>query len=69
MTIISPGIVQAAYDRLAHFMLQPTSWREYKPTLGPITEAQHIRRENYEKGRLLYEKAKKLGFYAGDDDY
>ena len=69
---MSLGIVEAAYERLTYFMLQPDSFRErfyVGPTLGPITEAEHIRRENYEKGRLLHEQANALGYYGDCDHY
>ena len=60
-------IIEAAYERLIYSMLQPDPFRDRfytGPTLGPITKAEHILHENRERGRLLYEQAKDLGFYA-----
>ena len=72
---MSLGLIEAAYERLVYFSLQPAylfreSFIALNP-LGPITEAEYLadkkRNEDYEKGRLLYEQAKELGFYADCD--
>ena len=71
---MSLGLVEAAYEKFAYFSLQPDWFRigfSVPEPLGPITETEYLRRkkrdEDYEKGRLLYEQAKELGFHAECD--
>ena len=65
-------VVIKAYGNMVAFALAPLyGLGDFSVPLGPITEAEYLRRkkrdEDYEKGRLLYEQAKELGFYADCD--